>query len=56
MTDKKYTVVMNKVDLEMVAQALLDVRLPCCEPDCFTCSNYAEIERRVRAALVAIQK
>lgn len=53
MAEKKYTVIFNLTDLEMVAQALQEVRMPCSEPDCFNCSNYAEIERRVRQALAA---
>lgn len=49
--EKSFTVKMTLVDLGLVADSLRDARVPCEEQDCFTCTNFADIERRIRTAM-----
>jgi hypothetical protein len=42
---------MSLMDLQLIADALVEARMPCSEQDCFQCCNLAEIERRIREAL-----
>ena len=49
----KYAVVMSLTDLQIVMDGLRSARMPCPEQDCFTCTQLAELERRIKVAIDA---